>query len=360
MLILLLLFLILFSALELHKKQTFPLLVLFLLSSLAAFIEGIRWYSGTDFFMYYNSYEKVLNATTEPHNTRYEFCYLYLTKGFKILNIPYTLFLLFLSFFSVLLYSNTIRKFTIYPLTGLLVYFVSIIGFWGSNRQLIAMAIVFFGMNYLMEKKYIKFIVLVLLASCFHTTAITMLFLLLLVHKIDFKKWMILGGGVILLSFLPLESIVIRLLDFNSSFFPYFKERFIVYSQFNEAKVDFFKNLLGLIRKAMPIVFLILFKNKLQHLKGYVFFLNISIVSFLVFFLASLNFTYLLGRFTIYFSIYECIIYSWIGYIVLDKDKWIKYSSLSLFYFFCVFSFFRSLKLYQELFIPYKTIFFTF
>lgn len=359
MLFLLLFILVGFVFFEIYSKEKSSKFY-YRLIILVAFVEGIRWYSGVDFFMYYNSYQKVLDISTEMHNNRYDVLYLYLSKFFKIVGLHYTFFLLFISFLGLFLQSGFIIKFTSFPIHALLINFVCLIGFLGNNRQFIALSIVFYATHFLINGKKNIFIVLLILASGFHFTAIFLVIFLFLDKEISLKKWFFCTLLVLLTCFIPLKEIVLNYLQDYERFFPFLKERFFAYESFNYNDIDWKRFTLGIIRKIFVVAFLLLFKERLNKLRGYTFLLNISILSALIYLWANFNFTYLLGRFIIYFSIYECVIYSWIGFLFIGKKPVIKYVTLVLFSFFWIFLFFKGIELYPDLFIPYKTIFFKF
>ncbi|SHJ00870.1 EpsG family protein [Flavobacterium terrae] len=355
-LILLFFVLIFFSYREIFFEKN-NLLFFYLLAFIVAIIDGLRWNSGVDFQMYHNSYTKLFNSV-DLHNGRYDFLYLLLTKLFKILNLHYTFFLLGISLFTTFLYVFTIKKFTQYPIFALLCFFVNIIGFWGNNRQLIALGIVFFSIQFLIKRKYLLFVTCVLIASGFHFTAIMMLFLP--ICNMEFKRHDLLALVVFgLLSFSILsEKNLLWFFEINKDYFPHFHERFNSYKKINHIQIDPVFLILGIARKLLPVCFLFYFRKSFSKLDGYHFFLNISILSLVVYLWVKFNFVYLAGRFTIYFSIYECIIYSWFGYIVLKSN-----SKRILFLFFVIFFgfvFWKSISLYPHLFVPYNTIFFSF
>lgn len=359
MLILLLLLLSCFVFFEISFKDI-SMKFYYGLIVLIALVEGIRWYSGVDFFMYYNSYQKLLNITEEFHNKRYDFLYFYFSKFFKITGFHYTFFLLVISLVCWLLQGRFIEKYTRFPILALTINFVCLIGFLGNNRQLIALSLVFFATHFLINGKKLIFSLFVLLASGFHFTSIVLLIFLFLNQEISFKKWFLFAFLVVLTCFLPFEDIVLKCLQQQDGFFYFLKERFTAYKKLNKDNIDFVFFGLGFLRKCLPILILLLFRLRLKELKGYTFFLNVSILSLLIYVWSNFSFTYLLGRFTIYFSIYECIIYSWVPLLLVDQKQKIKLITFILFSFFYVVLFFKGISSYYELFIPYRTIFFKF
>lgn len=323
-------------------------------------IEGLRWYSGTDFFMYYNSYESLLLVDIEKHNQRYDILYYWLSYFFKALGLDYTFFLLFLSFFSGFLYMYSLIKISKFPIIAMMFLFVNLIGFLGCNRQLIALSIVFFSVRFLIEEKKILFVLLILLATGFHYTAIVMLILVFFNRRISFKTWLIIVLITFLISLTPIIPFGIDMLLGFNVLTPHLKERFISYLNINEHyQVNYLFSLLGTIKRLLPILIIWYFKNKdKENTSGKQdLLLNIAFFSLILYIICAQHFQFFLGRLTIYFSIFECIVYAW-GFGFINNSKY-KYHITFVFFVFCIIVFFKSISPYPELFIPYRTRFFT-
>lgn len=355
MIILFLIVLMVAAFIEVNKKGIASGFLYTLLISLVI-LEGLRWYSGTDFLMYYTSYEQVLNPVAEFHNTRYDVFYVWLMILFKSLQIDYTFFLLFLSSLTVFFYGWTIKKYTHFPIFALFVLFVSLIGFWGSNRQLLALSLVFFGSQFIISKKYWLYILIVLVAMGFHFTAIIMLPVVFFNREINLKKWAGILLLILLVGLLPLEDFLLFFLNHNHNE-TFLAERFNSYLKWYKANVSPLQIVLGVLRKLMPIFIAVYFRDQLKEKTGYSLFVNIGFLSIALYLFLGLTFPFLLGRLTIYYSVFECIIYSWIGYVFVKQKQ--NQMALLLFFAFCIFLFIKGISLYPELFIPYKTRFFT-
>ena len=121
---------------------------------------------------------------------------------------------------------------------------------------------------------------------------------------------------------------------------------------------NFINLIMGLSRRVLPIGLLLFYRKQLEKFKAYNLFLNTSFLSLFFYLIGFFGVQLLLGRFTIYFTIFECIIYSWIICIYTNT----RYEKL-VYPFFLIYAFFimlSSIKAYPELFIPYKTVFFIF
>lgn len=157
------------------------------------FFAGIRNYTiGSDTPTYvYNFINNtdvqyyVFNDDVEKGYQVFEYIVLSLTH-------EYFWFLFIASIIVVSLYLIAIKKLSIDYYTSLYIYicFGFYTFFFNGLRQGIAMAICFFGLPYLIEKRIISYFLVVFIASLFHVSALVMLpiyFLVNLKFKLEFK-----------------------------------------------------------------------------------------------------------------------------------------------------------------------------
>lgn len=134
------------------------------------------------------------------------------------LQYPPTAFILF-SIFTYIVVFHALIKYTKNPLVAIVVY----ISFFYLNslgviRQGLAVAIIIEAIHFLLEKKYIKYIALVMIACLFHSSAIiTILFVLIfkIVNKKTIIPFIVISFVFISLSF---KIITDKLLPFYSSY----------------------------------------------------------------------------------------------------------------------------------------------
>lgn len=156
-----------------------------------SFVSGFRWRVGTDFTGYVNLFYRARTTLVsdflsykEPGITLLAFI------GGYIANNPIILFIL-TSIITITLYIVTIEKYSDTFILSILLYMF--IGSWhgafNGIRQYIAAAIVFAGHRYIFEKKLIKYLLVIAIASLFHRTVLIMIPVFFLVgRKITFKN----------------------------------------------------------------------------------------------------------------------------------------------------------------------------
>lgn len=151
----------------------FQIIVIILLVVLA----GFRSYNvGPDTVRYIDDYRQILWGFSSPFN--FEKGFYFIEKIGAIFDLRVYVFFLIVALLTMLFLSIAFRKYTTLPLLAMLLYFAR----FYLNRDLnqirsgIASAIVLFSINFIYQRKPVKFILTVLIASQFHTGAYVMIF----------------------------------------------------------------------------------------------------------------------------------------------------------------------------------------
>lgn len=145
------------------------ILCLLLLCSMSAFKASTV---GNDTHEYLRLFEMGDYALTA--DTRYELGYLHFSQTiWKIFHDPQVLFIVY----SLIFYFSLGRflwKYSSMPWLSILIFFsYTLFGFsMSALRQSLAIAILFFGFDFALKKKYILFFVSIIVASLFHSSAI--------------------------------------------------------------------------------------------------------------------------------------------------------------------------------------------
>lgn len=322
------------------------------------FLESFRWESGTDFYNYYNNFDglRLNHISTDRFELGYNllvlFCRDYLKCTFYVFNALYYFVIFLLYFFSI-------RKAVQNSMLFLFILFCFAIGLMGSTRQLMAVSIMFFASVYFLEKKKVWFIASILLASLFHRTIIVCLIFVAFNHNIKYKYWLCLVACAFIIQISGLNAFITEKII---SLLPQsYSERFVAYLSLSEPdRIDLPTYFLGILRRGLPIFLLFVNKNKLKGLVDDVvlrYVLNIMFFSLFAYIILSFNFTFIISRISIYFNIFEALFYVWLMTIYTKEKKYLYIAGLvSFFLVLCV----KYIMNYPQLFLPYKTIFFTF
>lgn len=332
---------------EKNKGIVFSLLILFLI-----ILESIRFKSGVDFSMYYNSF--TMNAS---EGDRFEWAYTLLEDTIRYFTLNYTFFLFVNSIIIYGIYYFIFKKNFTYPIITLYFLVVYNIGMLGSNRQVIATALCFLALDVLTQKelKYnrIIFFVLVFLASSFHTSAIIFVIIVLFNIKLNFLFW---GIALIFAFLLNLNDFNIFLVNKLKVFLPINLEYRIDLYLRETKELSYLTFVLGVIRRLIPIILIISFKKILENKVNYYLVKNILFFSLFFYLFSFFHFSFLSSRVP-YFLYIEIIIYTWL--IEESFIRNIKYKNyvLILFILMGILFFYKNISQYIHLFIPYNTIF---
>ena len=174
-----------------HDKEgiSYWLLVTFVSAFPLIFISAIRLDVGADYIPYYKYYLGILNGAGQ---SRYEF--LYYTANELIacfrLSAPwlfgFTAVLFLMPVYKRIISDSPYRYMSIFLLLGMTYFFY----FLNGTRQMIGAAFLLLSIPYIEKRKFIPFLILVLIATGFHTTCIIFLAVYFLVYMDLKPKWL--------------------------------------------------------------------------------------------------------------------------------------------------------------------------
>ena len=317
--------------------------------------EGLRWEIGTDWVHYYDSFVHGY-AKDESHA---EVGYVFFNNFMRAILPNYTCFLLVLSTFFYIVIYKVLIKFSIAPLMSLCIYYCTLLGYLGCNRQLIAVMICLLSLKYIIDKKVWPFLLLIIIAFFFHTTSLIFLPAYFIVNanfKIEtlivFVIITLIIGQSGLIDRIPYIN-YITLLDSNSS------EKLAVYS--NYIDVNQF-SVLGVLKR---LVIIIPSLFVLQKSNNYInnSFIKLYITGCLIFFTFNGSVLMLMsGRGAMYYNVTEMLV---IPVLIKHYFKNIDMQRMIWFAYFCLVFYLMHrdihayyLMLDENIFIPYKNVLF--
>lgn len=319
---------------------------------------GLRWETGTDWKPYLDNYESTDDYSVVLLNSLTGFEIGYGTSVFLIKKI-FNNYSFFLVVHAIIFYWGVFRalkKYSPYFFISIMYFYATNLGVVGSNRQALAIVICLWSLDFVFDKKPIKFLISIGVASLFHTTAF--LFAIYYFLNRNFKTITIVSVLVV--------SFVIGKTSLPFFFFSKFGGLFgelaasktVAYTEgaedsLSEAGFTFF----GLIKR---LLFVVLFtynysylSNKLTYYKllynGYVF-------GLVIYFLFASSLLILISRGALYFNIMEAFLIS-SQFLLFYKRLDRAYVYFILFLISIVFLF-QSIAAYPDLFNPYKSVFY--
>ncbi len=132
---------------------------------------GLRENVGTDYSLYRYYYYNI------EDNSRFEIAFKSIIEFLNHLGISYNVFLLIISMLTIFLFYFAIKKYSKKPAASIF-YFITL-GYYAYSfniiRQMLAIAITLIGIKYIKEKNFLKYLIVILIASSFHLTALLMI-----------------------------------------------------------------------------------------------------------------------------------------------------------------------------------------
>ncbi len=189
-------------------------------------------------------------------------------------------------------------------------------------RQCLAAAIIFTSTKFLFEGKFGKYLLVILLASTFHLSALILIPIYFLVR---YKAWS--KSTIILL--LSSIVIVIGFEQFSTFLFTAIEEtQYGHYESFTEGGA----NIIRVVVFAAPMVIAYLGRDKLRAIfPESDIVVNMSIIGLLFMIISTQN--WIFARFAIYFNLYQIVLVSWIVKLFKEKDQKFIYYIIVIFYF---------------------------
>jgi len=189
-------------------------------------------------------------------------------------------------------------------------------------RQVLAAAIAFVAIRYLVRGHFIKYALIIVIASLFHQSVLILIPFFFLVR---FKAWSKLTVVLLTLSVV----FVIGYEQFSKLLFKAIEEtQYGHYRSFSEGG----SNMIRSVVTAVPIIIAYLGRDKLREImpnSDYI--VNMSLIGLMFMLISTQN--WIFARFSIYFELYQVILISWIIKLFREKDEKLIYFGMIICYF---------------------------
>jgi len=319
---------------------------------------GLRWETGTDWLPYFNNFETLDNYNIVLANALLGFEIGYGTFTFIIKQLcnSFSFFLLIHSLIFYFGIFKTIKKYSPYFFISLLFFYATNLGMVGSNRQLLALVICLFGLDYIIKKQFFKFLLIILIASLFHTTSF--IFGVYYFLNRNFKK--ITLFLVLLLTYIIGKTQIpfIIFSKFGGIFGEVSASKTISYTKnANDVLSKNNLNFIGLLKRLIFIlIFSINYKYLYKRLNYYILIYNGYVFGLAIYFLFSSSLLILVNRGSLYFNVMESFLLS--SQILIFNKNLDKNFIYFIFFMLSIFLLFQSISTYPDLFSPYKGLFY--
>jgi hypothetical protein len=293
---------------ELAKSsRMYSVISLFFTLLIFVLIAGLRNNVGADWVSYLDFYHNVEEAE------RVEIGYRLLNNYFSGLSVSYTIFLLSINLFSLIFMFYFIKKNTKLMLLASLLLFCDLYLYYNLSgiRQAIAISITCYSITYVINRQFLKFVFSVLLASCFHFSAIVFIFIYYLPKELPSFKFIV---GVIILfiiGWIFKENIaeIITLYNIKDATF---------YVKNQDSIISFKGYIVGIVKRSILVIVLFLYGRRFFSDKNNWLFTNIYLFG-LIIYICTYNISPDIGvRLSSYFTIFEIVI---VGRLICSIKK---------------------------------------
>jgi transmembrane protein EpsG len=189
-------------------------------------------------------------------------------------------------------------------------------------RQVLAAALIFAATKFLIEGNWVKYFLVILFASSFHQSALVLIPIYFVVR---YKAW---SKATFILLFFSIV-IVVGFGQFSSILFSAIGDtQYGHYANFAEGGA----NVIRVAVDAVPLVIAYFGREKLRQIfpsSDYI--VNMALIGFVFMVISTQN--WIFARFSIYFSLYQLVIISWIVKLFNERDQKFIYYALIICYF---------------------------
>jgi hypothetical protein len=336
---------------------------LFFLLSICFILSGIRWETGTDWLPYYTYFSE--NNTWAEYkgynNGQFEILYALLNYLVKLFTGSYTVFLFVFAILVILLKYASIAKIALYPALTFFLFFCFYIGDIFPVRQTIAVSILMTSIYFIHKRRKLPFIILVVIATCFHLSAVLWIFSYYIYHKRFSNVFILMILGLSLTLGVFGSGIYIHFLKTISQFLGNFGKvlvRITVYleGQYDDGSYSILRNILALIKRMIMIPLFLMFRKKMRINSYYADgLLNLYLFGSIFYLLFAMDMNFApLQRMSVPFILLEIFLLPMILKII--KSKYMKYIYLNLLLLYGLSKLYSALNAYYDAYVPYKSI----
>lgn len=340
-----------------EKRKIYFLLLAF---SLLVFHDGFRWQTGCDWDAYSSYFENFFKeiqvrgdvASFEPLYNLFMMSIRIFTDNYSVYLIIHALIFYVMVFWGVFKLSPT-------PFTSLMLLYMIIVPYMGTNRQLLVLGLYFIALYFLQDRKWLVFVIIILTGFYVHHSALLCLVALLCCKKIKLMYLAIAFGVALLISFsgiINLLSPLLLPLVSDDQFY----NKMDVYNNLRTYEVSSIVSMLSLARKMIWLLILICFD---QRIKNKDTFYNISFNMYFIGILFYVLFNgtvwqQLIARGMMYFSVMEIFIIPYV--LALLRPNYGKLCVVLLLPLYCWLNITKGFSNYgkeTDYFQPYKGLF---
>jgi len=327
---------------------------------LLIFISAIRWNMGTDWYAYAEFFRNIRSYIDRPELNMMERGFTYLNYAVASIDGSYTLLLTIMAILMIGLKAKVFYEHKSIMMICLFLYFCYYMADIFGVRQFLAISITLFSVRYIEARRFIPFLLLILLAASIHITAIFFVFAYW-IYPIKYSP--ILLYGVLLISlvlgFMDIGGFAVKTVMSLVGIDSRVGEKLM---QYGSDELDlptgspYIAFAVGVAKRALFLPLFISCRRFIpqSHQERYTGYLNLLVVGNVIYLLFMLSLP-VIARLSTGFLLFEIFI---LGYLVMAvRNKWLRLLAFLLLLLFGAFRLYNLIAVYWDLYIPFETIF---
>lgn len=259
---------------------------------------GLRHNVGTDWYAYLDFYQD----TSETE--RVEPGYSILNNTFSRLSIPYNVFLIFVNGISLWLMYVFFKTNAKLPIIGMLLFFSDLFLYFNLSgiRQAVAISITSYSINYALKNQFVRFALLVFIASSFHLSACFFLIAYFISRERLNIRYLLFVIVVIYVGYFYFQSI-------SDFFTTYTLKNALYYIEYQEKAVNISESFyLGIAKRLVLIAVILVYSRKIFQDSNTFYFINIYVAGLIIYICTYMVSPDIGVRLSSYFTIFDVLI----------------------------------------------------
>lgn len=331
-----------------------------LLTFLLIFISSVRWNVGTDWYSYTEFFRNIEGYVKTPGLNMMEPGFTYLNYGVYLINGNYNFLLTLLAISMIGLKAKVFYEHKSIMMISLFLYFCYYLADIFGVRQFLAISITLYAVRFIEARRFVPFLLSVLLASSIHITAIFFI-VAYWVYPLKFSPLRLYSVLLIalILGFMDIGGLAVKTVMSLVGIDSRVGEKLM---QYGDDGMDtavgnpYISFAVGVAKRALFLPLFIGCRKFIPEIyrDRYTGYLNLLVLGNIIYLLFMISLP-VIARLSTGFLLFEIFI---LGYLVISvRHKWIRLTALFLVVLFGAFRLYSLISVYWDLYIPFETIF---
>lgn len=323
-------------------------------------ISSIRWNVGTDWYSYIEFYTNIRSYVAHPELNMMERGFTYINYAIASLNLGYTALLTIMAFLMIGIKAKVIFEHRQIMMLSLFLYYCYFLADIFGVRQFLAISLTLYSVRFIVDRRFLPFLLVVLIAASIHITAIFFVFSYWIYH-IRYSPLLLYSALLLalLLGFMDIGGFavetVLKIVGVDSRV----GDKLMEYGKdgMETAKGNPYVSFaVGVAKRALFLPLFISCQRFISplHRNRYTGYLNLLIFGNIIYLLFMISLP-VIARLSTGFLLFEIFI---LGYLVIAvQNKWLRMLAFLMVVLFGAFRLYNLIAVYWDLYIPFETIF---